>query len=78
MKRLLCILILGMLYTPAVLGAPNAVIVEKSGVSGGLIEFSKEDFLSVLPAEDSVKLTTVRFYGVDGNVGHRFGSIDRR
>lgn len=64
MKRLLCILILGMLYAPAVLGAPNAVIVEKSGVSGGIIEFSKEDFLSVLPAEDSVKLTTVRFYGV--------------
>lgn len=61
---------IGMLYTPTVLGANMPVAIEKSGIAGGIIEFSKEDFLSALPESDSAKLTTVRFYGVpESSVG---------
>ncbi len=64
MKRVLCILLVGLLCVPALLGAATARPIEKTGAAGGLIEFSREDFLSALTAEESVALTTVRFYGL--------------
>ena len=64
MKRVCCILLVGLLCIPALLGAATARPIEKTGQAGGLIEFSKEDFLSALTPEESVALTTVRFYGL--------------